>query len=467
MVLRPLVTSIGAALTVTALSASAAAADDDVQDQPSDHYSVVARGETLFQLYERALLPGPDGALVVSRRVAPINQYLSLRVQDIDAIGHKDSLDVELSAWGGVHLGELDNGDGVAREHRLDGDVQSANVRYHQGQTWLRLGRQAFAGGAARYARFDGLAVGSRLDVGLGAEAYGGLSVLPRWNQQIGYQQLGSAQDTLLRNPDALEDPNRTGYWLAGARLFYDKGPLSAGASFHEQHENSELAHRNVGADAHWQPSDKLAVGGNGIFDLDGSRLADARAWVDATPHYLVDLTGEFTHTVPAAFLSHQSVLSVFSTDSFDEVGGGFTLHAMPRLALEGNGFIELFSDGERGSRGDAEVRWSPDRPERTMIIVAYGRVIAPENGYHSLRTSLRRRIVRPLTATAEAYLYFYDESIRGIDTSSVYAGTLGYAVLPELSVLWGASVARSPYAKSDVQSLVRLSYLFGGRGGT
>ena len=48
-----------------------------------------------------------------------------------------------------------------------------------------------------------------------------------------------------------------------------------------------------------------------------------------------------------------------------------------------------------------------------------------------------------------------------------VLLGTLGYAVLPELSVLWGASVARSPYAKSDVQSLVRLSYLFGGRGGT
>ncbi len=345
--------------------------------------------------------------------------------------------------------------------------MQSANVRYHQGQSWLRLGRQVFAGGAARFTRFDGLSAGSRLDVGLGAEAYGGFSVLPRWNGQPGYQQLGSAQDTLLKDPNALEDPNRSGYWLAGARLFYDKGPLSAGASIHEQHENSELSHRNVGVDAHWQPLEQMSLGGNSIFDLDGSQLSDARAWVDATPHRMLDLTGEYTHTVPASFLSRQSVLSVFSTDAYDEVGGGLTLHPLPRLAVEGTAFAELFSDGEQGGRGEAEARWSPDRPERTMIIVAYGRVVSPGNGYHSARASVRRRIIRPLTATAEAYLYFYDESIRGIDSSSVYAGTLGWAALPELSVLWGASVARSPYAKSDVQTLLRLSYLWGQEGGS
>jgi hypothetical protein len=94
-------------------------------------------------------------------------------------------------------------------------------------------------------------------------------------------------------------------------------------------------------------------------------------------------------------------------------------------------------------------------------VRLSYTRVAAPGNGYHSLRTSLSRRLPRHLTGTLEAYGYFYDNPIRSYDTSYVYAGTLSYDAGTRLSLLWGASVMRSPYASLDAQTLVRASYAF------
>jgi len=60
-----------------------------------------------------------------------------------------------------------------------------------------------------------------------------------------------------------------------------------------------------------------------------------------------------------------------------------------------------------------------------------------------------------------EAYGYFYDHPILGYDSSVVYAGTLSYEANARWSLLWGASVLRSPYAALDAQTLVRASYVF------
>lgn len=62
---------------------------------------------------------------------------------------------------------------------------------------------------------------------------------------------------------------------------------------------------------------------------------------------------------------------------------------------------------------------------------------------------------------TAEVYGYFYDRAILGYRASTVYAGTLSYAPAPRWSLLWGASLTRSPYAALDAQTLLRASYAF------
>lgn len=432
--------------------ARAAAADPDDEDSDSSPQLSV-RSETHFQLYRRALLPGPYGANVTTESAFPVVEYASLYASEIDAPWQKRALDVELDVWGSATFGE------AGADRRVDGDVRAAYVRYRSGPGWVKLGRQLFAGGAARFARFDGLSGGATLPFGLGAEAYAGLTVLPRWNAQPGYEHLGSTTDSLLRDPDALEDPKRGGSWLAGGRLYYDSSKLDAGLSLHEQHENDELAHRRLGLDARYDFLDSLSAGGNGVLDLDSTRVADGRIYAEFAPSERYALDVEASHAEPSLFLSRQSVLSVFTTESYQEAGGSISYRPWHVLKLTAGGFGQHFSTDDNGGRGEVAARVTPDRTGRTLVLLSYTRVLAADNGYHSVRTSLRQRIINPLVASAEGYLYFYDDAIRGHDSSSVFAGTLEYGVLPELGVLGGASVARSPYALADVQAQLRVVY--------
>ena len=106
-------------------------------------------------------------------------------------------------------------------------------------------------------------------------------------------------------------------------------------------------------------------------------------------------------------------------------------------------------------------LRVVPGSGGRTVVRLAYARVLAVDNGYHSLRTALSRRLTPVLSGTLEAYAYLYDEPIRGRTSSEVYSGTLGYELTEQMKLLWGASLAQSPYAELDAQTLVRLELDF------
>ncbi|MCC6897544.1 MAG: hypothetical protein IT377_01140 [Polyangiaceae bacterium] len=420
-------------------------------------HQVLVRSETHFRLYQRALLPGPYGALVTEQTAAPVVEYVSLTAHDLDAPWQKQSLDVELDLWGSATFGEAGAG------RRMDGDVQNANVRYRTGPGWLRLGRQHVAGGAARYARFDGLAAGATLPVGVGAEVYAGLTVLPRWAARPGYHQLGSAAESLWRDPDALPEPRRGEHWLAGGRLFYDSPELDLGASVHEQHEAEGLAYRNLGADARFDASQKVTVGGNAVLELDARRVADGRLWAHYTPLTPLELEAEVLHAEPALFLSRQSVLAVFSTDAYEEAGGSFRARVWRQLTLTGAGFVQVYSPDDLGQRTELGARITPGHTDRTVLLLSLTRVSAPDNGYVSMRNAWRQRIQLDVATTLEAYHYRYDEPIAGYDTSSVYAGTVEWLLSPEVSALWGASYARTPYAAADAQTQIRLRVTSGG----
>lgn len=426
------------------------------QTEGADQYDLSVRGETHVEIFRRALLPGPRGTLVSTDTVVPVHQFVSLEAHDLDTSWRKDSIDVELTAWGRGFIGEREG------ERRLEGDVQSANVRYHHGPVWFRLGRQLAAGGAARFVRFDGARVGAELGrFGLDADAYGGFTALPRWNEQPGYHLLGDASDSIVRDPSALEQPDRAKHWLGGGRLGWRSDIASLGASFHEQHEQSGLSRRTLGADGRARPFERLEVGANALLELDAERLQDVRVWADSTPIDPLDVSVEYLHTEPALFLSRQSVLSVFSTDAYDEAGGSLELDAAEGLGLEAGGWAQIYDAEEQGARGELAARIEPGPGRRTLVRVAYARVLAPDNGYHSVRCSLLRRLAPKVKGTLEAYAYLYDEPIAGRVTSTVYAGTLGYQVTEAFDVLWGASVAQSPYAALDAQTLLRAAYAF------
>lgn len=425
-----------------------------VEPAPSpapDRFELVAHSQTYLQLFRRALLPGPGGALVSTETALPLTQYLLIRAADVDSPWHQDSVDLELSAWGQLWPTSSDY------ERPFDGDLQTASLRYRAGPAWLKLGRQLAVGGAARFSRFDGVAVGGALPVGLFASAYGGAAVLPRWDARPGYHQLGSAERDLLRDPELQLE--RSAHWLAGAKLGYQRGQLAGSVSFHEQREQGGLKRRNLGADLTGRVSPRLALGTSALLELDSRSLADLRLWLDAEPHPLVRAGLEALRAEPALFLSRQSVLSVFDSGGYDELGGSASVQARSWLRLDAGGYLQRYDEGRPGARGEAAARFAVDRYYATFVRVAYARVLVPRNGYHALRASLGRSLTRKLSSTLELYGYFYDARVLGYRASSVYSGTLSYQALEALALLWGASLSRSPYARLDAQTLLRLSY--------
>jgi hypothetical protein len=418
-----------------------------------DQTSVRIDSATYVRYFQRALLPGPGGALVDTTSTAPLYEYASLRVDGLDMPWKKDGLDVELAGWANVNLGDVEGG------LRADGDVTVASVRQRLGPAYLTVGRQIRVGGAARYARFDGASAGIRAPFGLGADVYGGWSVLPRWSQVPGYHLLGSASDTLLKNPEALPPTSRNGYWLAGGRAYYAyRTKAELGVSFHEQREAGNLGRRDVAADVRVAPWDVVSLSGQAMMDADSWSLADARGVLEIAPMSCISISGEYLHTDPSLFLSRQSIFSVFATNAFDEAGGTVTWRPMlaPQLQLAGGGWVELFGDGEKGYRANGRLRYSM-KHDRVVGQVAYTRVRETQNGYHSGRISAGVRPFEQGALTVEGYVYVYDEAIRGADSSLVGAASAEWSPSRVFSVLVGGSMARTPYAALDAQGLVRL----------
>lgn len=441
--------ALGLCLSLIAGSAHAEAAP------AADHYFMSVHGETHAALFQHAFLPGTAGAVIADETMLPVYQYVQLAARDLNDAPRHTRIEMQLSAWSRGQLATS------ISERPLDGDVQSAHVLIRRGPVGVRIGRQHVAGGAARYARFDGVALEAELGA-FDAQVYAGLTVLPRWNERPSYVYLGAAVEARLRDPALWSGPRARGdYWLGGARLGWRARQLRAGLSFHEQREAGGLARRTLTLDGTTELSRDVSAGASGSAELEAERLSEGRAWLEAAATKQIDLSLEWLHTEPALFLSRQSVLSVFSTAHYDEAGGRAVVRASPRIALEGAGWAELYEGARPGARGELSLGLIPNRTGSAYVRLAYTRVLTPDNGYHSLRASLSERLLNRLSGTLEFYAYLYDRSIAGYRSSNVYAGNLEYRATGLLGLLWGASLVRSPYASLDIQSQVRLAYDF------
>jgi hypothetical protein len=255
-----------------------------------------------------------------------------------------------------------------------------------------------------------------------------------------------------------LEPVSRGAYALGGARGRYAYGAgFDLGLSFHEQQEGGELGRRNLGAGLHVAPFERVDAHVDLVLDVDALALADARSWVDWAPSKQLDATIEFMHTRPDLLLSRQSVLSVFATDSIDELGLTLGYAPLRHIRLSPYGYVEAFPEGEFGARGGARLAIDVDYAKRTRLVFGYGRLVLQTEGYHSLQTSLSHRLRVPVTLFAETYYYAYDRRIEGHRGSVVYAGNCLWQVAHGMDLLWGASLASTPYAARDAQTLLRL----------
>ena len=435
------------------------ATSSPVADSSEDLFSWYVASDTYLRILSHAPAPGPGSTVVGAGMQLPIYEYASLRVVDLDMPWQDDSLDVELALWGQVTPGEI-----TADRRRGDGDITVANVRQRFGPAYVRLGRQQYAGGAARFIRFDGLSAGFKTPIGLGLDGYGGFTVLPRWDRAPGYH--GFDATDLVRDLEGVPEPSREQYWMAGGRLYYYLMPYGElGASFHEQRDLGELGRRQAGVDLRVTPISEIELSGSGVLDIDAVAPSEIRGAIDAEPIDHLVLRGDYHYLVPAMYLSHQSVLSVFADGPHHEAGGFVGYQLFDMLDLGGGYHVAVFEEGEIGGNGEALVRFFPfDR--RTLVVQAgYTRFTGSVNGYHGVRGSVGYQVIEPLRLTADSYGYFYDEAIRG--KSAAWVGTLSGELSTDRmwSVLLSGSMALTPYSDIDAQTMARLKLLFDGGG--
>ena len=433
------------------------------EDSPRvDDARVEGQWQTHMLLFRQALSPHPGGALMRTETRAPLVSYLNVRASGLDTALGTDTVDAEVSLWQGAELGPQD-------VNRNQGDVQTATVRLHttgdSRRAWITLGRQIEAGGAARFARFDGLSFGVALAPRLTLSAYGGFLVLPRWNRTQ-YYHLGSVSAARLSEQVALSQPERDDYAVVGGKLSYEAEHLRIVASAYEQRDRSRIGRRNLGLDVALPINERAFLGGSLLLDVDAWQVSTARIFGDVTLGKSWDFSAEYLEAQPALLLSHQSVLSVFGTSGYREVGGTIGARIEDRLRLTGDGYVQFYEQSLPGARVGLGARWDFGRASDPAILSArYQRVDAVELGYHSGHISLRLPLVEKAAATLQGFVYLYDQAILGYKSSLTGSLSVSYPFARTWEILWASVASRSPYAALDASTQLRLTYQFVPRG--
>ena len=363
-----------------------------------------------------------------------------------------------MTAWSAAQLADS------PAEGPHQADLQTAFVTLRSPRDWpqtsLRLGRQTVAGGAARYSRFDGVTAEVRPLPQLFVAAYGGWTALPRWDEQPGYYRLGAAGGAFGDDPDVVRVLDRKQYSVGGGRIGFVHPRAQATLSFHEQRETGELGRRTLGFDGHAVPFERVDLGAGLVMDVDSMRLASARIYSDFQVAEPVDITLQYLKSEPALLLSRQSVLSCLALTAITNSGASGRYRLGEAWSFEGSGWSLFYDDSEPGYRASGGVRFAHTKfAQRTVATANYGRVYSLKNGYHFVRAALSQGLAANLTCTLQGYLHSYDEATSDFASSIVNAATLEYGFAEKWAILWGGTVASTPYASIDASTQLRLSY--------
>jgi hypothetical protein len=210
-------------------------------------------------------------------------------------------------------------------------------------------------------------------------------------------------------------------------------------------------------------PIEDLAyVGASMILDVDSMKVSTARVFSDVWLGEMWDLGAEYLKAEPALLMSRQSVLSVFGTSGYQEIGGTIGLRPVKLLRLTGGAHLQFYEETLPGARLDAGLRFATSPlPQATVLSLGYARVDAVELGYHSGKVAAMQPLPHNMTATLQGYAYFYDKEIEGYKRSLTGSLSLSYPFARQWELLWAGMMSRSPYASVDASTQLRVTYQF------
>lgn len=407
--------------------------------------------------------PGADDVA----QYLPFYEMVQLNAKDFGVSG----LSVQASLWGRLNLVDT-----PLHEDFATGDVNILLMQYIAPRKHmleglsLRLGRQFVASGPSAYDQIDGLWMQYKTPWRFSVAGHAGLNTGIRF----------------LRQPWALNqnDLKYGGNFTAGGhvKVFPIQG-VTLGASYRHLRYDNEVAFNELGWNAGTSLIPRVRMSTDGTFDLTAERIKELRAMASVNITRKITANGGYRYTQPDLFIPRTSIFAVFSNQDHQEAF--MEAHYSPEhwLNFEFDGGLLFFGetctsgtmgggycdDNEIEFRGEirANMRFGAMYQHRvTLVGERYG---APDGGYTRGRIAERSQLSDKVSSTTSFDVFYLDnrDSNTGyVDisdksqlsfTASLY---VGYAALPNLTILAGGQGGVTPYLRNYAAFTVRLNWL-------
>jgi len=414
------------------------------------------RADTVEVTSTTLLTVGPQtrgGAPGVAPEVvtaAPAYEILTVSARNVTNSFARD-LQLVVSTWGSVEIADRrwDAGTGS----NLNADVMTAYVsgRVAKDHLLVRLGRAHVMAGVGRMLHLDGGEATVSLG-GLRLSGYGGLPVSQRFQSRSGEQSWNPSGGDLAYGGRA-----SFAYSPAG---FSGKG-LDLGVSANYVTDDGEPVREEVGADVRLQPTASLTVLGAVAYSLFDERFSEGNLVLTWAATRKLHLTADWRFTAPDLFLPRTSILSVFSAEKRNDVGGGlrYQLGHGLEAGLDAHLAIapgELEDETYTGSDAEAELSW---RRGSTRAGVEVSYLDALDNGYVGARVFGRRDIGKRLFASADVMTHFFREDVNGESLAVTGTLTAGVNIARGFSAVLSGRAGMTPYLEQSFDVMAKLVY--------
>ncbi|HUJ24988.1 MAG TPA: hypothetical protein VLW85_03150 [Myxococcales bacterium] len=335
--------------------------------------------------------------------------------------------------WGRLTLGDPFDGD------RGTGDLDSAFLegKLFKRHLTLRLGRQLAVGGALRATQIDGATLRALIAGGIGFEAWGGVPVVPRFNESVGGDLLG------------------------GARLFWRHAfDTELGASVIYVEKSHQLAREDVAFDGSYSYSRDLNLSGIAQWSLAEQRFEEGRLAMAWQPARWMQLTLDGQRTAPDLFLDRNSIFAVFSDETRDEAGAELVLRPTSVFTLTGDYHWMKVMGGE-GARASLLATFK--FPRAATWGAELRLLTQPDNGYKLARIFMIRPLLRALTLTLDLDAYWLEQAIVQAQKRAL-SGTVtaAWTFSPSWDAMVAATLGETPNFSQRTEIVARVAYRFG-----
>jgi hypothetical protein len=364
--------------------------------------------------------------------------YLSLyEFVDVSAANlGADHLDIYFSGWGrGDVLSKMDT-----TYHSLgDAQLDSLYVRWHDDRNIIDVsaGRRLTTIGDVNE-QIDGAQFQFQPIEQFGIQGFGGVPVFSKTGDYAGNYCYG-------------------GRIYGAYRPYFEIGV--SGASFIENHAPDRLF---IGPDLIITPASRVDILGHLYYDFLYSSIFDAAGSVVVRPMTDMKVLARWERVMPSAYLGMSSFFSVFTFETIDKIEGEWKYIAANRVALGAEYDNYQYDNARSGNRfgGSVGPLWGEKR-ENSFNVGLY-KLDRSDNGYLEGRAYLYQDIVKKAYIALDGIYYKLDRSIDKVSEGFEGDGTIGYHIIKDLDLQASGIYLSSPYYRSDVRGLMKLSYNFG-----